>query len=137
MTLRREKQVLLGQGEEAVEVTVFEMGPLDIPLALETICGKLAADQAPAAMSTADMMRLVVGDPEAQQELLRRCTSLGKDVEQVGASAHMALWDAWEEINSAFFEVLAAKATKAAALARPAPPKRAGGSPRGKTSSKA
>ncbi len=97
--LRAEKKITI-QGQD---ITVREITP---DLAETLYRAVLDQVEGRDIATMADVVRLVVGNTEQRMRIVEECTDLEAPRERLGASAFMELWDAIEEVNAPFFEVM-------------------------------
>ena len=105
MIRRHETTILFGQDTDARPVVVREITPGMASLFHKVVLGGLECGQAPG--SAAAVADLIVGDADAKLTLLAGCTSLGEEVNELGATAFMLLWECFEEVNASFLDALA------------------------------
>ncbi len=129
MIPRKELTVSLGDEADKQDVIVREITPGMSLLLARAVMGDLAdgADETEGAESertspqpgSKDRKRHVLayllGDVESRLRLLEACTSLQEHVRDLGGGDYLRLWQAFEEVNKDFFELLARRLAQSAA----------------------
>lgn len=122
MIPRKETTVSLGQGEQTRDVVVREITPGMSLLLARAVMGDLAGEESEkAGQEDAGTERghrvlgYLLGDVESRLRLLEACTSLQEHVRDLGGGDYLRLWQAFEEVNEDFFELLARRLARSAA----------------------
>ncbi len=119
MIPRKETRISLGEGEHTHEVVVREITPGMSLLLARAVMGDLEETPEKGDVKETGTARRVLGyllgDVESRLRLLEACTSLQEHVRELGGGDYLRLWQAFEEVNKDFFELLASRLARSAA----------------------
>lgn len=103
MPLREQKTVTIGQGDEALPVVVKEVTAFEAGLINKAV---LDVDPGKKFKTVAEVANVILGDMAVKAKLLAECTSLGEEVNDLGGTVFLDLWDAFVEVNQSFFAAM-------------------------------
>ena len=120
MKLREKTEIILGQGEDALAVTVYEILPIHAPalyrLTVRIGAGLVRGEDALDAVES----WVLDGWPE-KIELMTACTSLGDVCKDLGWLEAEKLWVAFQGVNAGFFAQVGGQLIRERLLAEAAP----------------
>ncbi len=126
MIPRKELTIALGAEANKLDVIVQEITPGMSLLLARAVMGDLAdgsdgaqdkdlSEQHAATNRKHQVLAYLLGDVESRLRLLEACTSLQEHVRELGGGDYLRLWQAFEEVNKDFFELLARRLAQSAA----------------------